>query len=140
MIADLTARASFRYPCVGATCALTNWGLMLLIDERLYAAASILLFVPIGTLGFLLHACWTFRARPTLRGWITYLAAMLPGFPLSLGLLSVLHDLVGCPLWSALPSVTVIMTTGNFFVSRWAILPRRRAAAPKPAAACASTR
>ena len=138
MIAGQSVTSGARYLCVGATCALANWASMLLIDENRYLVSSILLFVPIGTMGFMLHARWTFRARPTLRGWIAYLFGLLPGFPLSVALLAVLRDVIHLPLWFALPTATIIMTVGNFFVSKWAIMPRKRSTTGRSPAAYAS--
>ena len=124
MIAALLARPAFRYLCVGATCASANWALMLAIDDKRYLVSSIVTFVPVSTLGFVLHATWTFRERLRWRSWIAYLAGLLPNFPVALAMLAILRDGVGVPLWLSIPMVTVAMTIANFYVARWAIVSR----------------
>ena len=99
---------------------------MLAIDDKRYLLSSLVSFVPISTLGFLLHASWTFRERLSWRSWIAYLGSLLPNAPVSLAILAAVRDGGGLPLWLAIPMVTVVMTTANFFVARWAIVTKAR--------------
>lgn len=129
MIGRLPTLPAFRYLCVGAICALANWAAMLLIDDQRYLLSSVLLFVPLGTLAYLLHARWTFGAKPTLVAYATYLASLLPNVPLTLLTLALLHDGIGLPLALAIPLGTLVMTAANFFMARWAIVARGAAPA-----------
>ena len=122
-------RPAFRYLCVGGFCALTNWVVMLLIDDQRYLVSSLVCFVPLGTLSFFLHAMLTFRARPSVRSWAAYLVGLLPGSALSLGILATLRDLAYLPLVVAIPATVAIMTIANFLVARLAIV----GLAPSPA-------
>ena len=117
MIARLLDRSPVRYLVVGGVCAALNWALMLLVDGDRYLLSSLLLFVPMGTLGFVLHAYWTFREQPSLRSWLAYLIGMLPGSAVSLAILAVVRDVVGLPLSLALPATVAIMTASNYLVS-----------------------
>lgn len=128
MIRRLLDRSQVRYLVVGGLCAGVNWALMLLVDRDRYLLSSLVLFVPMGTFGFLLHAYWTFREEPSLRSWLAYLIGMLPGSALSLAILAVARDGVGLPLALALPVTVAIMTVANYLVAWCAIsglAPRR---------------
>lgn len=130
-------RSEVRYLCVGGACALVNWLAMLLIDRDHYLASSLICFVPIATLSYVLHAAFTFRRRPSPRSYAAYVVGMMPGSTISLAILAAMRDGAGWPLWFAIPATTAIMTIGNFLVSRLAIVGLSPGPAGTRSAACA---
>lgn len=113
-----------RYLIVGGLCALVHNAIMIggAALRLHYAASTVVSYVVVVVLGFLLHARFTYSAQPTLKGFGLYAAGAAMNYPFWLLLMFLLYDLGGLPMAIASPLGTVVLTAWNFFVSRWAIL------------------
>jgi putative flippase GtrA len=61
-----------------------------------YLLAAIIAFAISASVGYWLHEHWTFKGRrPTIRGWITWLAAQGGATALNLALLAIAVDVLG---------------------------------------------
>ena len=108
-----------RYAQVGLLCALINNAIVIGMDRL---ASPYPLSVTVGsivslTVGYLLHAAYTFRARATFAGWLKFGAANVSGFLLSMALMFVMCSLVGLSASVAMPLVTVILFVWNYIVA-----------------------
>ncbi len=111
-----------RYLVVGGLCFLLNWSVMLAMRGVSYVYSSALCFLLVGTLAYVLHATWTFRAPLSRTSLVLYLLGLAPTYPVSLAILFCLHDLVRVALWLAVPVTTAIMLAANFCVASFAIV------------------
>jgi putative flippase GtrA len=108
-----------RYAQVGLICALINNAIVIGMDRF---ACPYPLSVTVGsvvsvTVGYLLHAAYTFRARASVAGWLKFGAANVSGFLLSMALMFVMCSLAGLSASLAMPLVTVILFVWNYLVA-----------------------
>ena len=111
-----------RFTVVGALCALlANVAIILLVRAGLgTVAASVLAFVPVLLVGYALHAAFTFRSQPSPISLGRYTLAMAANFPITIGALYVLCDLLKVPVTIAAPAATLAIFLWNYLSSGWA--------------------
>lgn len=117
-------RKEIRYLIVVTICALVNNVLLIaLVKLGFHYFTSIwLAYIPMVLFGYCLHVSVTFETRPTLAALARYGLAMLANYPLWIGSLFVLCDLLKMPILIAAPIGTVITFFGNYVATHWAIL------------------
>lgn len=124
-----------RYVLVGALCAvLTNVGIILLVKAGLGAvAATLVAFVPVLLVGYALHAAFTFRRLPSRVSLGRYTLAMAANFPIWIGALYVLCDLLKLSVTIAAPLTTALIFIWSYLSGGWAFAaaPMRRPGAPQ---------
>ncbi len=113
-----------RYLFVGATCALLHNAIVIGFDRIgvHYAVSSLISFVVVVTVGYLMHTAITFRAPRSLSSFARYAVALAANYPLIVGLLFLMVTVLGMPVLIAAPAGTVILFVWNFIASRWAIV------------------
>jgi putative flippase GtrA len=117
-----------RYAQVGLLCALINNAIVIGMDRLAYSyvlSVTIASFVSL-TVGYLLHATYTFRAPATVGGWLRFCAANVSGFLLSMTLMFIMCSIIGLSASLAMPIVTLILFVWNYLVAHLVI------AAPRP--------
>ena len=130
----MTGRAtSGRYLAVGATCAVLNSVILIVLDRFgvHYAVSSLISFVVVVAVGYSLHSWFTFRVRRGLSTFLLYVLALAANYPLQVVLLYLMVDLGRLPIVVASPASTLILAGWNFFATRWALV--RRDPAPQGA-------
>lgn len=111
-----------RFAMVGALCALlANAAIILLVRAGLgTVVATVLSFVPVLLVGYALHAGFTFRSQLSRVSLGRYTLAMAANFPLTIGALYVLCDLLRIPVTIAAPTTTVLIFVWNYLSGGWA--------------------
>jgi putative flippase GtrA len=92
---DERFRELVRFGLVGGFNAATYFGgyTALVLLGVPYLAAALIAFLVSASIGYWLHEHWTFKgATPTVRGWLSWLAAQGGATGLNLVLLAVLVD------------------------------------------------
>ena len=119
----LFLRRTGRYAQVGLLCALINNAIVIGMDRigYHYAASVTLGFFVVMVVGYLLHSAYTFRVTPSFGGWLRFVGANLSGFPLSMGSMFVLCDIIGISASVAMPIATVILFAWNYLLAHWLI-------------------
>jgi dolichol-phosphate mannosyltransferase len=95
---DNRFRELVRFGLVGGFNAATYFGgyTALVLLGVPYLAAAVASFICSASLGYWLHEHWTFKGRsPSIRGWLSWLAAQATATLLNLGLLAVAVDGLG---------------------------------------------
>ncbi len=119
-----------RYTLVGATCAVAGNAVMILGDlaGAHYVATTVLSFVLVTPMGYVLHCRFTFREALSWRGFLRFTSGVATGFPLSLLSMAILCTGLGQPVLLAAPATTVLLYVWNYTSAHWAIrgLWRRR--------------
>lgn len=113
-----------RYLFVGLTCAVLHNAIVIGFDRVgvHYVASSLVSFVVVVTVGYLLHTAITFKAPRNLATFARYAMAMAANYPLIVALLFLMVTVGGVPVPIAAPAGTVILFCWNFVASRWAIV------------------
>ncbi len=121
-----------RYVLVGAFCAGLYNAIMIAGDwARLhYVVSTIVAFVLIVVVGYVLHCKFTFSEPLSLRGFGRYTVAMLVTLPLSIGGMFVLRDLIHLPMVLASPTLTVLLFAWNYLATHWAVVTRKLGSKP----------
>jgi putative flippase GtrA len=128
-----------RFGLVGAFNAGTYFGLYsagVLIGVP-YVLSAIVAFALSASLGYWLHEHWTFKGmRPTVRGWISWIAAQATATGLNLLLLILLVDGFGVHKILAQLVLLPVPPAATYLVGRRYVFSRARssAAAPPPPA------
>jgi len=115
-----------RYVLVGGFCAGLYNVFMIAADWAGvgYVAATVVAFVGLVLIGYVLHCRFTFSERMSIRGLVRYTAAMLLTLPLSLAVMFGLKGVIHLPMWAASPLLTGLMFAWNFLATRWAVVTR----------------
>ena len=115
-----------RYAAVGAICAVANNGVIILGDlvGAHYVAMTVLSFVLVTPLGYVLHTSFTFRERRSWRGFLLFSSGVATGFPIFLLSMAILCSGLGLPVVLAAPITTAVVIFWNFGSAHWAILGR----------------
>ena len=116
-------RRTGRYAQVGLLCALLNNAIVIGMDRigYHYAASVTFGFMVVMVVGYLLHSAYTFRVTPSVGGWLRFVGANLSGFPLSMGSMFVLCDIIGLGASVAMPIATVVLFAWNYLLAHWLI-------------------
>jgi putative flippase GtrA len=112
-----------RYLIVGGACAATYNAIMIGGDflGLHYVVSTLVSYVVVVALGFVLHSTFTFSQTPSRPGFVRYALAMAANLPISVVLMFCLVTLGGLPVALAAPLCTVIMIAWNYGASHWAI-------------------
>ena len=123
-------RRPIRYVAVGGFCALLNNVLLIGFVEAgfNYLTAIWLACGPMMLVGFALHTSATFNVEPSFRSFLRYSAAILVNYPIWIGSLYVLCDVVALPIYFASFIATGVMFVWNYISAHWALLSSFRAA------------
>jgi putative flippase GtrA len=113
-----------RYTIVGAICAAAHNAVMILGDLAggHYVPMTVLSFGVVTPLGYLLHSSFTFRERPTLRGFLRFTSGIAAGFLLCFLSMTILCTGLGLPVVIAAPITTITLFLWNYASAHWAIL------------------
>jgi putative flippase GtrA len=110
-----------RFGLVGGFNAATYFGgyTALVLVGVPYLLAAFVAFVASASLGYWLHEHWTFKgATPTVRGWVSWLAAQGTATVLNLGLLALLVDGFGLDSILAQAVLMPVTPIATYFVGR----------------------
>ncbi|MGJ0393639.1 MAG: GtrA family protein [Methylocystis sp.] len=112
-----------RYLIVGGACALLNNILVIAFAYMGagYAKASALAFGPVLAFGYASHTFFTFKTSASIESFARYALAMLANFPLWIGSLFVLCDLLSLPVQAAAPLTTALVFAVNYILAKWAL-------------------
>lgn len=124
----IEALAFDRYLVVGAACALVN-NVILIGGDAMGLAHGILIALTwaIGcSLGYVLHAGWTFRQPRSASAYLRFMAGCALGVPIAWASLVLFAGLLALPMWQAAPLSTLAMIAYNYASARIAILWRRQ--------------
>ena len=128
MIARLLSQRPVRYVLVAATCAVAN-NVLLIAGDRLgygYVVLMAATWAGVGTLGYLLHARFTFVVARGPGSYARFMAGIAAGVPVSWLLLSLCGKVLHLPMWVNAPLNTVLMVAYNYANARVAMLWRRK--------------
>ena len=105
-----------RYAVVGLLCALLNNAIVIGMDRfHIHYAVSVMAaYFVVTVAGYLLHAAYTFRVNASLKGWLRFASANLSGFPLAMGSMFVLCNLLGLRVAIAMPVATALLFIWNY--------------------------
>jgi putative flippase GtrA len=122
-----------RFVIVGGLCAvLANAAIILLVRAGFGTIAStILAFVPVLLVGYALHAAFTFRSPLSGVSFGRYTLAMVANFPVWIGALYVLCDLLKISVTIAAPVTTVLIFLWNYLSGGWAFAAAAPAREPR---------
>jgi len=113
-----------RYLTVGALCAVIHNVIMIGADLAglHYVLATIISFVVLTPLGYLLHSRFTFRQARSLAGFLRFTAGIAAAYPLSLGLMVLFCTALEWPVLIAAPLTTDVLIVYNYVSAHWAIV------------------
>ncbi len=113
-----------RYSLVGLTCAAIHNAILIGLDRFAvhYAVSSVVSFVVVVVVGYLLHTKVTFRAARGFSSFVRYAVAMSANYPLIVALLFLMVTVGGLPVLIASPVGTLVVFCWNYLASRWAIV------------------
>src|SRR5436305_1448481 len=112
-------RRTSRYAQVGLLCAVINNAIVISLDQLGYhfAVGVIVGFIVVMVVGYMLHSSYTFGVRASSSGWLRFVTANLTGFPLSMGAMYVLCDVLGFSASLAMPIATVLLLFWNYLLA-----------------------
>ena len=113
-----------RYTLVGLTCAGVHNAILIglsLVGIH-YAIASVVSFIVVDTLGYLMHSAITYQTTRARGAFARYTLAMAANYPLLIGLLFLMVTVAHMPVVVAAPAGTILLFVWNFISSRWAIV------------------
>ena len=103
--------------------ALLN-NIILIVGDHLgysYVELAVVCYLLTGTLAYAFHSSFTFRRVYRLSSYITFMAGLFLGLPISIALLFVLCTIMQMPMWLAGPLLTIIMVVYNYVSARFAM-------------------
>ena len=117
-----------RYTLIGGLCALANNAVMILGDLAggHYVPMTLLAFLTVTPLGYVLHANFTFREPRSFTGLLRFASGGLLGLALALFIMAVLCTGLGLPVVIAAPIATILLILWNYAAAHWAIIGRLR--------------
>lgn len=117
---------AIRFVVVAALCALVHNLIVIGFDAAgiHYVWSNAVSYLVCVTLGYGLHAAWTYAQPLSLAAFARYALPMLLNYPASVALLFVLADIAHLPMVIAVPLATVGMLAWNFATTRWALFRR----------------
>jgi putative flippase GtrA len=117
-----------RYLTVGALCAVTHNVIMIGADFAglHYVLGTLVSFVVLTPMGYLLHSRFTFHKPASLAGFLRFTAGIAAAYPLSLGLMVLFCSVLEWPVLVAAPLTTVLLIAYNYISAHWAIVRRWR--------------
>ena len=127
MIRKLTEFEPARYLVASVGPTLAN-NVVLIGGDRIglgYGPLIAASWVIGGSLGYLLHSRYTFKAASNCSAYLRFMGAVALGVPLGFVVLAGLKSGLGLPMWIAAPGATLGMLAYNFLSAKLAILWRR---------------
>lgn len=112
-----------RYTGVGAICAVANNAVMILggCAGAHYVPLSLLSFVIVTPLGYLLHSWFTFKVKLSLYDFLRFAAGLAAAFPLYFVVMTTLCSGFGLIVAVAAPLATIALYIWNYTWARWAM-------------------
>lgn len=130
----MKSRVPFAYAIVAGLC-LGLHNLIMIVGEHLSLSlllCVLLSFVAVTSIGYVLHALFTFCQPVGLGPFKRYVTAMLANIPLAFVTTWFWHEAAVLPMAVAAPLASVCMVALNFVLGRWAIVvPASRGVAPR---------
>ena len=113
-----------RYLGVGLACAVVNNVLLISLSAAGVGvmAASLLALGPTLLIGYGLHVAVTFEAKSSSAAFLRYSAGIIAGYPVWLGTLFLLCDMLKLSVVVAGPLGTLLMFLWNYALTHWAFL------------------
>jgi putative flippase GtrA len=121
-----TRKQSLRYLVAGAVCAIANNGLFIAGARAGIGlfGLTLLSFLIVGTMGYIVHARFTFRQAPSVQTYAKFMVGVALGTPVAYIVLALLRIGAHMPMPVAAPVATVILLIYNFAIARLAIVRR----------------
>ena len=116
-------RQTMSYGTIGVICAsVSNF---IIIASSLagteYWNGTVLAFVLVTPLGYVLQSRFTFGVELSTRRFIHFTGGVAIGAVLFLALVGLFHSAFGVPVWIASPLATLLLFCWNYIASYWAI-------------------
>ncbi|MBS0254995.1 MAG: GtrA family protein [Proteobacteria bacterium] len=126
MIETATSREPVRYLGSAVITALVNNAVLIAADRAGFGYAGVLAWswAITGSLGYLLHVRYTFRATRSLAGYARFMGGVALGIPLAFAAIWLFKSGLGWPMWAVAPAATLVMVIYNYLAARLAILRR----------------
>ena len=124
----MRARTPFAYIGVAGLCLVLHNIILITVHEAgiPLVLAVLMSFFSVASVGYVLHAIFTFRQPLSVLSLFRYAGAMSANIPLAYATTWLWYAAIGLPMrWSA-PIASCCMLALNFVLGRWAI------AAPDP--------
>ena len=117
-----------RYAQVGLLCALINNAIVIGMDRFAYPYVLSVTLASLAslTVGYLLHAAYTFRVRASATGWLRFAAGNVSGFLVMMALMFIGCDMIGLSASIAMPITTVLLFVWNYGVAHVTVPERLR--------------
>jgi putative flippase GtrA len=117
-----------RYLTVGALCAIINNVIMIGGDfiGLHYIIGTLISFVVLTPMGYLLHCRFTFHKPSTWAGFLRFTVGIAAAYPISLGFMVLFCSVLKWPVIVAAPLTTVCLIVYNYISAHWAIVRRWR--------------
>jgi putative flippase GtrA len=115
----------WRYTLIGAFCALANYLIMLANDALggYYLLGTIIAFVIVTPIGYVLHSLITFAEPFRLSAFLRFTAGVASTYPIVAILMIILCSGLKLSVAVAWPIVTVLTFAWNFAAAHWSIMP-----------------
>lgn len=114
----------WKYTLVGLICALSNYTIMLLNDAagEHYLLGTIIAFVLVTPLAYLLHSRFTFAEPLGTKAFVRFVIAAASAYPVAAAILVFLCSGLHLSVAVAYPILTVSTFCLNFATAHWSIL------------------
>jgi putative flippase GtrA len=118
------AERTWRYTLIGLVCALLNYAIMLAVDAAggHYLVGTVIAFVVVTPVGYLLHSWFTFAEPLSAKPFIRFVAGVASAYPVATGLMIIFCSGLHLSVAVATPVVTGVMFAWNFAAAHWSIL------------------
>jgi putative flippase GtrA len=112
-----------KFVVIGGICALLNTVLVVALASHgfNYIKASCLAFGPVLCVGYTLHTIFTFETSASWRAFARYSLVMLTNYPMWIGSLYILCDLLDFSVAIAAPVTTGLLFLWNYISAKWAL-------------------
>ncbi|HEX3430253.1 MAG TPA: GtrA family protein [Rhizomicrobium sp.] len=127
-----TLNRTTRYTLVGGLCAAIHNGIMIFGSREGgdYVSLSVLAFLVVTPIGYLLHARFTFGTPRSWQDFARFASSIAASFPIYFGVMAVLCSGLHLIIPVAAPIATIAMYLWNYGSAHWAlrswVLARRR--------------
>jgi putative flippase GtrA len=121
-------RRPSRYIQVGLVCVLLNNLIIIGLDQvgANYKFGVIAAFLSVTAAGYLLHAVYTFKAKPSFAGLFKFYGANLLALCWSMLLMYALCDGLGLRVSLAVLIVTALLFAWNYTAASWTVFKTER--------------
>ena len=118
-----TAGRTARYTLVGGICAVSYNAIMIFGSKAGgdYVSLSVLAYLVVVPVGYLLHARFTFRTRLSWQEFVRFALAVAASFPVYFCVIAALCSGLRLNIAVAAPLATIAMYCWNYASTHWAL-------------------